>query len=90
MSEGLPVSSVTGNLCLNLSYNELVLPALGEQWGLTVVNVGGLHRVFMTLGPLAGPQAVMVVQERDGELSRHPAPWASLWDGTQWTPNEED
>lgn len=41
MSERLPVSFVTGNLCLNLSYNELVLPALGEQWGLTVANVGG-------------------------------------------------
>lgn len=89
MSERLPVSSVTGNLCLNLSYNELVLPALGEQWGLTVANVGATQG-FMTLGPLAGPQAVMVIQERDGELSRHPAPWASLWDGTQWTPNEED
>lgn len=90
MSEGLPVSSVTGNLCLNLSYNEFGPSCTGGAVGSHSCECGGLHRVFMTLGPLAGPQAVMVIQERDGELSRHPAPWASLWDGTQWTPNEED
>lgn len=89
MSEGLPVSSVTGNLCLNLSYKELVLPARGEPWGFTGANVGATQGAHDS-GASAGPQAVLVIQEEVGELSCHPAPWASLWDGTQWMPNEED
>lgn len=87
MSEGLPVSSVTGNLCLTLSYKELVLPALREQWGFTGANAGATQGAHDSG---ASDQAVMVIQEQDGELSCHPAPWASLWGGTRWMPNEED
>lgn len=72
MSEGLPVSSVTGNLCLNLSYKELVLPALGEQWGSTGANVGATQGAHDS-GASAGPQVVMVIQEQDGRLSCHSA-----------------